>query len=201
MTNERFRRISQSILYIPHFFSWVVIYGIVLVLFQKEGYINGVRAAMGLPAKEYLMLKEYFLPLLIGTGLWKELGWSTIIYLAALTGINPELYEVAKIDGAGPIRRIVAITLPGILPVIVFVLTMNLGSLLSAAGTEQILLFYSPSNYSISDVIGTWVYRQGLGSMKYGLSAAVSVIESTVGLALVLLCNRLAIRLAGVGIW
>ena len=201
MTNERFRRISQSILYIPHFFSWVVIYGIVLVLFQKEGYINGVRAAMGLPAKEYLMLKEYFLPLLIGTGLWKELGWSTIIYLAALTGINPELYEVAKIDGAGPIRRIVAITLPGILPVIVFVLTMNLGSLLSAAGTEQILLFYSPSNYSISDVIGTWVYRQGLGSMKYGLSAAVSVIESTVGLALVLLCNKLAIRLAGVGIW
>lgn len=201
MTSNRFRKISQSILYVPHFFSWVVIYGIVLVMFQNDGYINNIRAACGLNRVEFLMRQEYFLPILIGTGLWKELGWSTIIYLAALTGINPELFEVAKIDGAGPLRRIWHVTLPGILPVVVFVLTMSLGRLLSAAGTEQILLFYSPSNYNISDTIGTWVYRQGLGSMEYGLSAAVAMVESSIGLVLILVCNRVATKVAGVGIW
>ena len=201
MTSERFRRISQSILYIPHFFSWVVIYGIVLVLFQTEGYINNIRLAMGMERVEYLLLRDYFLPILIGSGLWKGLGWSTIIYLAALTSINPELYEVAKIDGAGPLKRIWHVTLPGIKSVVVFVLVMNLGSILSAAGTEQILLFYGPSNYAVSDVIGTWVYRQGLGKLEYGLSSALAMFESTVGLVMVLISNALARRFAGVGIW
>jgi len=201
MTSERFRRISQSILYIPHFFSWVVIYGIVLVLFQTEGYINNIRIAMGMERVEYLLLRDYFLPILIGSGLWKGLGWSTIIYLAALTSINPELYEVAKIDGAGPLKRIWHVTLPGIKSVVVFVLVMNLGSILSAAGTEQILLFYGPSNYAVSDVIGTWVYRQGLGKLEYGLSSALAMFESTVGLMMVLISNALARRFAGVGIW
>ena len=201
MTSERFRRISQSILYIPHFFSWVVIYGIVLVLFQTEGYINNIRLAMGMERVEYLLLRDYFLPILIGSGLWKGLGWSTIIYLAALTSINPELYEVAKIDGAGPLKRIWHVTLPGIKSVVVFVLVMNLGSILSAAGTEQILLFYGPSNYAVSDVIGTWVYRQGLGKLEYGLSSALAMFESTAGLVMVLISNALARKFAGVGIW
>lgn len=201
MTSNRYRRISQSILYIPHFFSWVVVYGIVLVLFQTDGYINNIRVSLGVESVEYMMRKQYFLPILIGTGLWKELGWSTIIYLAALTGINPELFESAKIDGAGPLQRIWYITLPGITPVVVFVLTMSLGGLLGAANTEQILLFYNPANYSISDVIGTWVYRQGLGSMKYGLSSAVAIVESTFGLILIIISNRIATRVAGIGIW
>lgn len=201
MSSNRYSRISQSILYIPHFFSWVVVYGIVMVLFQTDGYINNIRAFLGMERIEFMMLKDCFLPILLGSGLWKGLGWSTIIYLAALTGISPELYEVAKIDGAGPIKRILHVTLPGITSVVVFQLTMSLGGLLGAAGTEQILLFYSPSNYSISDVIGTWVYRQGLSDMKYDLSAAVSVIESTVGLTLVLVSNALSRRIAGVGIW
>ena len=201
MTSNGFRRVAQSILYIPHFFSWVVIYGIVMVIFQNDGYLNSIRVALGYERVEFLMLKSSFIPLLIGSGLWKGLGWSTIIYMAALTGINPELYEVAKIDGAGPMRRIWYVTLPGIKSVVVFVLITSLGGILSGAGTEQILLFYGPSNYAVSDVIGTWVYRQGLGKMEYGLSAALGMFESTVGLVMVLICNTLSRKFAGVAIW
>ena len=201
MTSNRFSRISQSILYIPHFLSWVVIYGIVMALFQTDGYVNNIIVAMGGERTEFLLKSDYFLPLLIGSGLWKELGWSTIIYLAALTGISPELYEVARLDGAGPLQRIWHVTLPGIKSVVVFVLVINMGSILSAAGTEQILLFYGPSNYEVSDVIGTWVYRQGLGKVEYGLSSALAMFESTIGLIMVLISNSLARRFAGVGIW
>ena len=147
------------------------------------------------------MEPKYFLPISIGSGVWKGIGWGTIIYLAALTSINTELFEAAKLDGAGPLQRIRYITLPGIYSVIVFVLVLDLGRLLSNAGTEQILLFYSPSNYNISDVIGTWVFRQGLGQLQYGLSAAVAFFESTFGLILVLVSNKVAKKLAGVGIW
>ena len=201
MTSKRFRSFSQSILYIPHFFSWVIVYAIVQVLFQNTGYINAIRVFFGGEPTDFLMDVDYFLPILIGSGIWKGLGWSTIIYLAALTGINIELFEVAKIDGAGPLQRVWYITIPGILPVIAFVLTMSLGSILSAAGSEQIILFYGPANYSVSDVIGTWVYRQGLGKLKYSLGSAVAMFESSVGLILVLLCNWIASRYAGVGIW
>lgn len=201
MSSNKFRRFSQSILYIPHFFSWVIVYGIVQILFQSTGYINYVREALGFESIDFLMKSKYFLPILIGSGIWKEMGWGTIIYLAALTSINTELYEAAKLDGAGPLQRIRYITLPGIKGVIMFVLVMDLGKLLSAAGTEQILLFYNPTNYSISDVIGTWVYRQGLGKMQYGLAGAVSFFESTIGLILVLISNWLGKKYAGVGVW
>ena len=201
MNSRIFRRISQSILYIPHFFSWVIVYAIVQVLFQNTGYINSFLNLLGIESKQFLMSERYFLPILIGSGVWKSLGWSTILYLAALTNINTELFEAARLDGAGPIQRIRYITLPGIVPIIVFSLMMSLGTILSSAGTEQILLFYNPTNYEVSDVIGTWLYRQGLGKMKYGLGAAVSVFESSVGLVLVLISNKLANKVAGLGMW
>ena len=141
------------------------------------------------------------MPMLIGSSIWKELGWGTIIYLAALTSIDTELFDVAKIDGAGPLQRIWYITLPGILSVVVFCLAMSLGRLLSAANTEQILLFQGPQNLSVSDVLGTWEYRQGLGKMQYSLGASISMFQSVIGLSLVLTTNKLATKLAGVGIW
>lgn len=201
MSSSRCRRISQSILYIPHFFSWVIIYGIVQLLFSSTGYINYILEALGFQSIDFLMKTKYFLPILIGSNLWKGLGWGTILYLAALTSINTELFEAAKLDGAGPLQRVRYITLPSITGIMVFVLVLDLGKILSAAGTEQILLFYSPVNYEVSDVIGTWVYRQGLGRMQYGLSAAISFFESTIGMILVLVSNKLANKLAGVGIW
>lgn len=201
MTSGRFRKTAQSILYIPHFFSWVVVYNLVNVIFSNAGYLNLIREALGLKTVSYMIDVNYFLPILVGSSLWKGLGWGTILYLAALTGIDMELFEVAKIDGAGPLQRIRYITLPGILPVMVFTLTMSLGRLFSAANTEQILLFYGPANYSVSDVIGTWVYRQGLGKLEYSLGASVEMFQSVVGLFLVLLCNKAANRVAHVGIW
>lgn len=201
MSSDRIRKVSQSILYIPHFFSWVVVYNLVGVIFANTGYINFIREALGLKTVSYLMDVNCFLPILIGSSLWKNLGWGTILYLAALTSIDTELFEVAKIDGAGPLQRIWYITLPGIIPVMVFTLTMSLGRLFSAANTEQILLFYGPANYAVSDVIGTWVYRQGLGKLEYSLGAAVEMFQSVIGLFLVLICNKTANKVAHVGIW
>jgi putative aldouronate transport system permease protein len=201
MTSSRYRRISQSVLYIPHFFSWVVIYAIVQALFTSSGYVSNIIAAFGGRPKNFLMDIKWFYPLLFGSELWKEIGWSTIIYLAALTNIDPQLYEAARVDGAGPVQRIVHITVPGIFPVIAFCLTIALGNILNNAGTEQLLLFYSPATYSIGDVIGTWVYRRGLGEFKYSLGAAVSQFNSVVGLVLVLFFNRISRKFFGVGIW
>ena len=201
MISVRLSRITQNLLYVPHFFSWVVIYNITVALLTSTGYLNGILSMLGLPEQSWMMQTSGFLPLIAVTQLWKELGWGTIIYMAALTSIDTALYEVAKIDGAGPIQRIHYITLPGILPVVVFVLTMSLGRIFSAANTEQILLYQGPANYSVSDTIGTWVYRQGLGKLKYSLGSAVDLFQSAIGLILVLLCNRVANKVAGVGIW
>lgn len=201
MSSSKLKRISQSIIYIPHFFSWVVLYAIVYALFSSKGYVNNIIQRLGFPSKEFLMSTKLFYPMLIGSALWKELGWGTIIYLAALTSVDPELFEAAKIDGAGPFRRIWHITLPGILPVIVFVLTISLGNIMKNAGVEQILLFYSPATYEVGDVIGTWVFRRGLGEMKYSLSAGMAQFNSLIGLVMVLIFNKLANKYAGVGIW
>lgn len=201
MVSVKFSRVAQNLLYIPHFFSWVVIYNITNALLTNTGYLNGLLSSLGLPEQNWLMQVSGFLPIIAGTNLWKELGWGTIIYMAALTSIDTSLYEVAKIDGAGPIQRIRYITLPGILPVVVFTLTMSLGRIFSAANTEQILLFYGPANFSVSDTIGTWVYRQGLGKLKYSLGSAVDMFQSLIGLILVLICNKAANKIAGVGIW
>lgn len=201
MGSAKFRKVAQSILYIPHFFSLVILYAIVLVLFQYTGFINAVLELFGVESKQWLMDQDNFLPILIGSGIWKDLGWGTIIYLATLTSIDPTLFEAAKLDGAGPLQRIRYVTLPSMRAIIVFQLIMAFGSILGGAGTEQIMLFYSPVNYEVSDVIGTWVYRQCLGKLEYGLGAAVSVFESTVGLVLVLITNKIAQKKAGLGLW
>lgn len=201
MKSTKFRRISQTVLYIPHFFSWVILYGIVQLFFSSTGYINYILEVLGFESIDFLMKAKYFLPILVGSNVWKNLGWGTILYLAAMTSINTELYEAAKLDGAGPLQRIRYITLPGITGIMVFTLILNMGKVLSAAGTEQILLFYNPANYSVSDVIGTWVYRIGLGKMQYGLSAAISCFESTIGLILVVASNKIAKKFTGIGVY
>lgn len=201
LTGKHLKRICQNLLYIPHFFSWTVMYAIMYGLFSNEGLVSSLRKVVGLPIHDYFMEAGPYLTLLIGSDMWKELGWSTIIYLAALTSINTELYEAATMDGAGPLQRIWYITLPGLRGVIVFLLILQLGNILRGAGTEQILLFYSPPVYNISDVIDTWVYRQGLGKLEYSLGSAVSLFQSTFGFVLVLICNKLANKYAGVGIW
>ena len=141
-----------------------------------------------------------FVPLLVGSQIWKETGWATILYFAALTGVNPELYEAAKIDGAGPLARIRAVTLPAMLPVVTFSLIMAMGNILNN-DFEQILLFYNSAVYDVGDIIDTWVYRVGLGKMQYGLGAAVSMLKAVISLFLIPVANYTSKKTTGRGMF
>jgi ABC-type polysaccharide transport system, permease component len=201
LVGKKLKRITQTIVYIPHFFSWTVVYAVTFAIFSNSGIVNSAARVIGLGSYDYLMSQKAYLPLLLGSALWKEIGWNTIIYLAALTSVNTELYEVAKIDGAGPLKRIWHVTIPGISSVIIFLLILSLGNILRGAGTEQILLFYSPPVYNISDIMDTWVYREGLSKIQYSMGSAVTFFQSVFGLVLVLVCNKISIKTTKVGIW
>lgn len=195
-----FKKVSQTIVYVPHFFSWVIIYGIVYAFFCGTGFVNATLTKLGLDAQDFLTSKNAFVPLIVGSQVWKEAGWNTILYFAALTGINPELFEAAKLDGAGPIARIRIISLPTMLPVISFSLIMALGNILNN-DFEQILLFYNASVYEVADIIDTWVYRVGLGRMQYSIGSAVSMMKGVISMLLVLGSNKLSKKLTGRGMF
>ncbi|MCD9020384.1 ABC transporter permease [Cohnella silvisoli] len=200
LASSRFRKISQTVLYIPHFFSWVIVYAIAYAMFANTGFLNQILQWTTGHTFSFLTSEEWFRTILIGTGVWKELGWGTIIYLAGLTALDPSLYEAAKIDGAGPIKRIIYVTLPGIASIIVFLFTIQIGSILYAGG-EQVLLFYNPATYSVGDIIDTWVYRQGIAQLQYSMATSMSLFQSLFGLLLVILANKAARKYAGTGIW
>lgn len=195
-----FKKVSQTIVYVPHFFSWVIIYGIVYAFFCGTGFVNAALGKLGLASHEFLTSKNAFVPLIVGSQVWKEAGWSTILYFAALTGINPDLFEAAKLDGAGPIARIRIISLPTMLPVITFSLIMALGNILNN-DFEQILLYYNASVYEVADIIDTWVYRVGLGRMQYSIGSAVSMMKGVISMLLVLGSNKLSKKLTGRGMF
>ena len=195
-----FKKVSQTIVYIPHFFSWVIIYGIVYAFFCGTGFVNACLNRLGMASREFLTSKSAFVPLLVGSQVWKEAGWSTILYFAALTGINPELFEAAKLDGAGPIARIRIISLPTMLPVITFSLIMALGNILNN-DFEQILLYYNASVYEVADIIDTWVYRVGLGRMQYSIGSAVSMMKGVISMLLILVSNKVSKKLTGRGMF
>lgn len=197
---KKFQKFSQTMVYIPHFFSWVIIYGIVFAFFSGNGFVNGVIDFFGGQKKDFMTSSDAFLPLLIGSQIWKEAGWSTILYFAALTGVNTELYEAAKIDGAGPLQRIKAVTLPAMMPVITFSLIMALGNILNN-DFEQILLFYNSAVYDVADTIDTWVYRVGLGKMQYGIGSAVSMMKAVVSLILIVSANTFSKKTTGRGMF
>lgn len=197
---KKFQKFSQTMVYIPHFFSWVIIYGIVFAFFSGNGFVNGVIDLFGGQKTDFMTSSNAFLPLLIGSQIWKEAGWSTILYFAALTSVNTELYEAAKIDGAGPIQRIKAVTLPAMMPVITFSLIMALGNILNN-DFEQILLFYNSAVYDVADTIDTWVYRVGLGKMQYGVGSAVSMMKAVVSLIFIVSANTFSKRTTGRGMF
>lgn len=200
IVSTRYKKICQTIVYIPHFFSWVVIYGIVFAFFSGNGFLNQILIRLGLNTVPFMTSTSYFRSLLIGSQIWKGVGWGTILYFAAMTGIDPELFDACKIDGAGPIRRILAVTLPAVAPVIMFNLIMSLGNILNV-DFEQVLLFYNPTVYEVGDIIDTWVYRVGLGQRQYGIGAAVGLLKAVVGFVLILGSNYLSRRVAGRSMW
>lgn len=201
LKNMAFKRSIQTVVYLPHFLSWVIVSGLFIDLLSTNGgIVNKMIVAMGGEPIRFFLDSQIFRSVLIGTAGWKETGWNTIIYLAALASIDPGLYEAAKIDGANKWKQIVHITLPGLIPIILLMFILRLGYVLEA-GTEQILVMYNPSVYNVADVIGTYVYRIGLGEQDYSFSTAVGVFESVVAFILIITGNGLARKFFGRGIW
>ncbi len=189
--NVRFKRISQTITYLPHFLSWVVVGGFVYqILSPSTGIVNAILVKLGIFNKPlyFMIQKKMFVPIYLITSIWKELGWSIIIYLAAIAGIDPSLYESAVIDGASRFRKVLHITLPCIMPTISTMLILRLGSLMSV-GFDPIFNLYNSATYEVADVISTYVYRRGLVDMKYDYTAAIGLFQNVVGLILVLTGN------------
>ena len=171
--NHRFKRSVQTIIYLPYFISWVILAGIIQDLFAKEGLIN------------------QFLGILIGTDVWKNFGYNTVVYLAAITGIDETLYEAAKIDGANRFQQIWNVTLPGIAPIVVLMMILNLGNVLNA-GFEQIFNLYNPLVYETADIIDTFVYRISLVEANYSLGTAVGLLKSVVSFILIVTSYKIA---------
>lgn len=178
------KRWVQTIVYLPHFLSWVILGGILLDLFSYNGPVNQLGALLGMKPVLFFGHAELFPYLVVGSDVWKEFGFNTIIYLAALTGINPALYEAAAIDGASRWRSLWHITLPGIRTTAVLLLVLSLGNVLNA-GFDQIFNLYNPLVYSTGDIIDTWVYRTGLLNLQYELATAVGLLKSVVGFVLI----------------
>lgn len=198
--NKVFKRTVQTLVYLPHFLSWAVVYGIFYSILSLNGIWNDFTDFLGLGRVSYFITPSVFRGVLVLTDAWKEMGWGCIIYLAALTSIDPSLYEAARIDGAGKIQQIMHVTLPGIMSTIVIMLVLRLGSLLSA-GFDQIFIMYNPTVYDVADIIDTYVYRQGIGQMNYSYSSAVGLFNSVVSMVLVLSSNAVAKRCFGYSMW
>jgi putative aldouronate transport system permease protein len=190
----------QTIIYLPHFLSWVILAGILLDVFAYHGPINSIRTATGSQPILFFAKAELFVPLVVGSDVWKEFGFNAVVYLAALTAINPELYEAAAIDGAGRFQRILYITLPGIRAIIILMSVLSLRNVLEA-NFDQIFNLYNPLVYSTGDIIDTWVYRMGLLQMQYGLATAVGLLKSVVGFVMISLSYFLARKYAGYNIF
>ena len=191
-----FRRTIQTMIYLPHFLSWIVLGGILLDILAPRGILNQAIGNFGVEPQLFLGSNNWFRGTIITSGFWKNVGFSTIVYLAALTAINPVLHEAAAIDGAGRFRRIWHITLPGIRPTIVLLAALSLGDVLQA-GFEQILTLYNPAVYRTGEIIDTYVYRVGVVSAQYSLAGAVGLFKSFIGFILIVLSYWLADRFAG----
>lgn len=196
-----FKRAAQTVFYLPYFLSWVIIGGIATQLFSPvTGLVNIIWKSFGFKAIPFLTQKLPWLLTYLGVGIWQSAGWGTIIYLAALTGINPELYEAAEVDGAGRWRRIWHITLPGLKPTIIILLIMNLGRILTL-GFDRPYVMGNTFVIDYSDVISTFVYRVGIQSMQYSLATAVGLFQSLVGMILLVTANYIANKHGEQGIW
>lgn len=201
LKNMIFKRTIQTVIYLPHFLSWVIVSGLFIdMLSVNGGLVNKMLASFGIEPIAFFLDNSVFRSVLVTSAGWKETGWSTIVYLAAFTMIDPQLYEAAKIDGAGKLKQLWHITLPGIVPTILLMFILRLGNILEA-GTEQILVMYNPTVYKVSDVIGSYVYRMGLGNQDYSFTTAVGLFEAVISFTLVVAGNNLSRKYLQRGIW
>lgn len=196
-----FKKTTQTIIYLPHFISWVIVAGIFTSLLSpSSGLVNMLITALGGEPVSFMMSNDWFRKVLVFSDGWKETGYGAVVYIAAIAGVDQQLYEAARVDGAGRLRTIWSITLPSIATTIVLMLILRLGSILEA-GTEQILAMYNPTVYQTGDVIGTYVYRMGLGQQQYSMTTAVGLFNSVVGFILVVSGNFFSKKISGSSIW
>ncbi|MGO4497841.1 ABC transporter permease [Paenibacillus sp. 2RAB27] len=196
-----FKKVAQSVSYLPHFMSWVILGSMVgEVLSPQRGIINYFIHALGGTPVNFLSDTHYFVPMLLLTDVWKEIGWGAIIYLAAISSINPDLYEAADVDGAGRFKKMLHITVPSLVPMIVILFILNLGNILNA-GFDQILNLYNPVVYEVADIIDTYVYRKGLEQFQLDYATAVGLFKNVVGVILILGANAIIRKRSEHGIW
>ncbi|WP_364147255.1 ABC transporter permease [Paenibacillus sp. LPE1-1-1.1] len=193
------KRVMQSLFYLPHFLSWVVVGGIVFELLSSQGVINMMRGWFGQETILFMQEQRYFRAIVVISGIWKDVGWGTIIYLAAIAGINPSLYEAAVMDGANRWKQTIHITLPTMFPTILVLFLLNIGNFLEL-GFDQIYNLLTPMTYSVGDIIETYVYRAGVLQGQYSVTTAIGLFQSVIGFVLLWIFNRMA-RKTEQGLW
>lgn len=191
LTSKKFKKIIQTITYMPHFISMVVIAGIIIDFFSSSGAVTAIVAKLGGPQTNLLGKPEFFRSIFVSTNIWQGIGFGSVIYMAALSGIDQEQYEAAALDGAGRWQQTLHVTLPGIASTIIILLILRIGSLLSVS-FEKVILLYSPITYSTADVISSFVYRKGLQEFNYGYSTAVGLFNSAINFLLLVFANKLS---------
>ena len=197
---RRFKKVVQTVTYLPHFISLVVICGMIVDFLSSDGVLTRMLSVFGAPATNFVGDARYFRTIYVVSDIWQGIGWGSIIYLAALSGIDQQLYEAAVIDGAGRWKQTLHVTLPGILPTIMIMLIMRIGQVLSV-GYEKIILLYGPATYEVGDVISSYVYRMGISGSRYSYSAAVGLFQSLVNVVLLVAANGVSRRMTSTSLF
>ena len=201
ITFSPYKRFVQTITYMPHFISVIVIAGMILNFFARDGLINNILSLFSQgPRPNYMLEAGWFRPIYIASDIWQHAGWGTIIYLSALSAIDPQLYEAAVIDGAGRFRQLIHVTLPGIAPTIIILFILRLGSMMTV-GSEKILLLYNANTFETADVISTFVYRKGIMEMNFSYSAAVGLFNSIINFAILITANKISRSVSSTSLW
>ncbi|MCJ8008395.1 ABC transporter permease [Lederbergia wuyishanensis] len=199
--NQKFLKVTQSISYLPHFMSWVILSAMIIEVFSPQrGIVNFLITAFGGDPVNFLASKIFFIPVLLLTDIWKEIGYGAIIYLATIASIDPALYEAAEMDGAGRFKKMIHITLPSIMPMVIILFILRLGGILNA-GFDQILNLYNPLVYEVADIIDTYVYRSGLEQFQFDYATAVGLFKNVIGIIFILGANAIIRRKSEHGIW
>lgn len=198
----RWKKFVQTVSYLPHFISMIIVAGMIKEILSTTGPINAILTALGKETIPFISLSEWFPTIFVASGLWQGLGWGTILYLAAIAGINPSLYEAATVDGANRFQRVWHITLPCILPTITTLLILDIGGLVGSGGAfEKVFLLYNPMTYETADIVSTYVFRMGIGSGNYSYATAVGMFEGIINLVLLTIANIVSKKTTESGLW
>lgn len=198
--SNTFKRVTQTVSYMPHFISLVIVCSMIKMFTSYNGFITSLLGVFGVQQISLLNESKYFVPIYVLSGIWQEMGWGAIIYLSALSGIDQQLYEAAKIDGANRWKQTLYVTLPGISGTIIIMLLLRLGNIMDV-GYEKVMLLYNEGIYETADVISTFVYRKGMVGMEYSYSTAVNLFNSIINFLIVVVFNKISKKVTEVGLW